>query len=345
MRPLSRSAGHISSLLVRSVPFLFLFLAAHDFSAGHFANIYHRVIDAYLLVDREAETSIKYFALQLFTVPSVSGHIARNHRLVQRLLAIITSFFTNRIVDKRIVYPGSSTTPSNTAATVVNTTGAVDVDSFPFKSKRFMPVFSDLRYLAHTSQVQDLIAHTPSYLALFASTCRLFMCLNPNKRAVETHVEYETDAWISVFNVTLSLSRVIKVFGEAFARASSAELVSAIGTVVHHILMVCTLAEDRLDRTKFAQPTFHMVDFGGKRYNTLKFDVSEGWVSFHHSLHWLLAELLKHVDLLREEELRNVGITGGLREVFVRGASEQAVLTVIDFPLRGLSYFNCADIH
>ncbi|KDR68822.1 hypothetical protein GALMADRAFT_1032198 [Galerina marginata CBS 339.88] len=323
--------------------------------AGHFANIYHRVIDAYLLVDREAETSIKYFALQLFTVPSVSGHIARNHRLVQRLLAIITSFFTNRIVEKRIVYSGPSGSTSPTASStgfpasvgagagssspnaVIVAAGTIDVDSFPFKSKRFMPVFSDLRYLAHTSQVQDLIAHTPSYLTAFASTCRLFMCLNPNKRAVETHVEYETDAWISVFNVTLSLSRVIKVFGEAFGRATSVELVGAIGTVVHHILMVCTLAEDRLDRTKFSAPSFHQVDFGGERYNTLEFDVSEGWVSFHHSLHWLLAELLKHVDLLAEDGLKSVGISGGLKVVFGRGASEQAILTVIDFPLRVLA--------
>ena len=161
------------------------------------------------------------------------------------------------------------------------------------------------------------------------------MCLNPNKRAIESHVEYETDAWISVFNVTLSLSRVIKVFGEAFARATSAELVAAIGTVVHHILMVCTLVEDRLDRTKFSQPTFHSVSFGGRQFTTVEFDVSEGWVSFHHSLHWLLAELLKHVELLNEGALREVGFEGGLREVFGRGASEQAVLTVIDFPLRG----------
>ncbi len=325
------------------------------FSAGHFANIYHRVIDAYLLVDREAETSIKYFALQLFTVPSVSGHIARNHRLVQRLLAIITSFFTNRIVEKRIVYPNFTTQsiqgtavaiPSNNAmitsptpSNTVNATGQIDVDSFPFKSKRFMPVFSDLRYLAHTSQVQDLIAHDPTYLPSFASTCRLFMCLNPNKRAVETHVEYETDAWISVFNVTLSLSRVIKVFGEALAHSTSNELINAIGTVVHHILMVCTLAEERLDRAKFSVPTFHWVEFSGVRYNTLEFDVSEGWVSFHHSLHWLLAELLKHVDLLSEAALQTVGINGGLREVFGRGASEQAILTIIDFPLRGAFCF------
>ncbi|CAA7266385.1 unnamed protein product [Cyclocybe aegerita] len=322
--------------------------------AGHFANIYHRVIDAYLLVDREAETSIKYFALQLFTVPSVSGHIARNHRLVQRLLAIITSFFTNRIVDKRIVYPGSSTSavassnststfpgsgsiPSPTSSSITTAAlGTIDVDSFPFKSKRFMPVFSDLRYLAHTTQVQDLIAHSPAYLSAFASTCRLFMCLNPNKRAVDSHVEYETDAWISVFNVTLSLSRVIKVFGEAFARATNTELVGAIGTVVHHILMVVTLAEERLDRSKFSPPSFHQIEFGGRSYQTVKFDVGEGWISFHHSLHWLLAELLKHTDLLGDG-LKSVGYEGGLREVFARSASEQAVLSVVDFPLRVLA--------
>ena len=104
------SVGRFGSFL-----FPILQLRLTFFTAGHFANIYHRVIDAYLLVDREAETSIKYFALQLFTVPSVSGHIARNHNLVSRLLAIITSFFTNRIVDKRIAYPPNGfTTPSPT---------------------------------------------------------------------------------------------------------------------------------------------------------------------------------------------------------------------------------------
>ena len=319
--------------------------------AGHFAKIYHRVIDAYLLVDREAETSIKYFALQLFTVPSVSGHIARNHRLVQRLLSIITNFFTNHIVEKRIVYPSSSglisspgvnptgysnaSSPTLPALPAASSAGTIDVESFPFKSKRFMPVFSDLRYLAHTNQVQDLIAHSPLYLIAFASTCRLFMCLNPNKRAVDSHVEYETDAWISVFNVTLSLSRVIKVFGEAFARATTVEIVDAIGTVVHQILMICTLVEDKLDRTKFSPPTFHHVQFGEKQYTTLDFDISEGWVSFHHSLHWLLAELLKHIDLLTDEGLKRIGFEDGLSDVFKQRASEQALLTVIDFPLRG----------
>jgi E3 ubiquitin-protein ligase UBR1 len=279
------------------------------------------VIDAYLLVDREAETSIKYFALQLFTVPSVATYIVRHQNVVSRLLGIITAFFTNQIEEKHIVYPP-------------NANAEVDVDSFPFKSKRFMPVFSDLRYLCHNEPVQQLIAHNRDFIGQFAKTCQLFMCINPNKRAATNHVEYETDAWISVFNVTLSLSRVIKVYGEAFSRATVAELVSAITTVVHHILMVCTLTDDRLDRTKFSAIQFHDVIFGDTAYQIIQFDVMEGWVSFHHSLHWLLAELFKHVDILSEDSLQQVGLSG-LRDIILRAASERAILTVIDFPLRG----------
>ncbi|KAG5643045.1 hypothetical protein DXG03_001623 [Asterophora parasitica] len=281
------------------------------------------VIDAYLLVDREAETSIKYFALQLFTVPSVALHVVRNHKLISRLLSIITAFFTNQITDKHIAYPPAS--------------GAkLDVDSFPFKSKRFMPVFSDLRYLCHTQSVQELIANNHDYIVQFAKTCQLFMCVNPNKRAVANHVEYETDAWISVFNVTLSLSRVIKTYGEAYSTANSAQLVAAIQTVVHHILMVCTLSEERHDTSKFLPTTFHEVSFGNSKYEVIEFDVLEGWVSFHHSLHWLLAELFKHINLLTEESLAEVGLTS-IRDVLLQTANDRAILTVIDFPLRVLA--------
>ncbi|OBZ78672.1 E3 ubiquitin-protein ligase ubr1 [Grifola frondosa] len=272
--------------------------------ASHFANVYHRVIDAYLLTD-----------LALF--------IVRHHNIVSRLLAIITAFFTNQIQDKRIIFPP-------------NADAELDVDTFPFKSKRFMPVFSDLRYLCHNEPVQDLIAHNREFINQFAKTCQIFMCVNPNKRAASSHVEYETDAWISVFNVTLSLSRVIKVYGEAFSRATAGELVAAITTVVHHILMVTAVVDDQRDVTRFPPVLFHEVIFGEVPYKIIDFDVLDGWVSFHHSLQWLLAELFKHVNILSEESLQTVGLAS-LRDVCLRNASEEAMLTIIDYPLRVLS--------
>ncbi len=189
-----------------------------------------------------------------------------------------------------------------------------------------MPVFSDLRYLCTNRTIQELIAHNHDYLAQFIPVCQIFMGINPNKRAVTNHVEYETESWISVFNVTLSLSRVVKVYGEAFALASSTNLVYAIIAVLHAILSTCTLSNDQLDKTKYPPIVFHTVPFGDSEYQIIHFDVLTQWVSFHHSLHWLLAELLKHVHLLTDQPLR---------EIILLHASERAVLTVIDFPLRG----------
>ena len=289
--------------------------------ASHFAGIYHRIIDAYLLTDREAETSIKYFALQLFTVPSVSLYIVRNHNIVSRLLAIIAAFFTNQISDKRITFPP-------------NPDAEIDVDTFPFKSKRFMPVFSDLRYLCHNEPVQELIAHNREFIAQFAQTCQIFMCINPNKRAASSHVEYETDAWISVFNVTLSLSRVIKIYGEAFSKATVGELVAAINTVMHHILKCIAVGDDRRELARFPPVAFHEVVYGETTYKIIDFDVMDGPISFHHSLQWLLAELFKHIDVLDEEPLHAAGYDN-LRDVCMRHVSEEALLTVIDYPLRG----------
>ncbi|KAK7453361.1 E3 ubiquitin-protein ligase ubr1 [Stygiomarasmius scandens] len=386
--------------------------------AGHFARVYHRIIDAYLLVDREAETSIKYFALQLFTVPSVSLHIVRQHKLITRLLSIITAFFTNQIDEKRI--KSSSSGLSGLSVGGGATVTIVDVDTFPFKSKRFMPVFSDLRYLCSNPPVQALIAassistlpsrsssssslpyplssssNKDNLLLQFIRTCTLFMCINPNKRASTTHVEFETDSWISVFNVTLSLSRVIKVFGGAYKYGSTEALVGAIQSVLNGIL-VCvtvglpgaaasiaasspssssssgsgsgtneegspTVSGPGSGPTKFHfEPiTFHTVPFGSftadgteteRKWNVIKFDVSSGWISFHHSLHWLFAELMKHTELLTWEKLELFGITPStlssssqnqsqspLTPLLLTTLSPPALLTILDFPLRVLS--------
>lgn len=212
----------------------------------------------------------------------------------------------------------------------------VDVDTFPFRSKRFMPVFSDLRYIAHNKSVQKLIAHDRSYIEIFAETCMLFMCVNPNKRAAANHVEYETDAWISVFNVTLSLSRVIKVYGEAFAHATPPELLAAIYVVVRRIIDVCdTQKLPFYDRPRFPIMTFHNATVDSKTVTTVDFDIMDGWVSFHHSLHWLLAELLKHIDLLNDEAMQ-LQRYNSIRDAIKAAVPENGVLMLIDFPLRGM---------
>ncbi|KAH8115481.1 hypothetical protein DFH11DRAFT_1759919 [Phellopilus nigrolimitatus] len=66
-------------------------------------------------------------------------------------------------------------------------------------------------------------------------------------------VEYETDAWISVFNVTLNLSRVIEIYGEAFVLTSSPEVIESIYCVIGNIFETCTLQDEPMDRINFGQ--------------------------------------------------------------------------------------------
>ncbi|KAG2337077.1 hypothetical protein BDR05DRAFT_1048825 [Suillus weaverae] len=168
---------------------------------SHFASIYHHVTDAYLLVDREAETSIKYFTLQLFTAPSVALHIVSQHDLMTRLLDIIINFFTDHIEDKHIL----TTSPAQ----------------------------------------QDIDVDSPHSEAANASCPSLV---------------------ISGISVTTGLS-------------NSSSLIT--------------------------QPSYTKKVFkvDAALYQIVDFNVLEGWVSLHHSLHWLLADLLKHVDILLEESL------------------------------------------
>ncbi|GAB1525865.1 E3 ubiquitin-protein ligase ubr1 [Rhizoctonia solani] len=292
--------------------------------ATHFAAVYHRIVDAYLLVDREVETSIKYFAVQLFTVPSVAGYIVKHNNLLPRILSLLTAFFTNQIDEKRIrpLQPGQPIP-------------ALDIESFPFRSKRITSVFNDLRYLVSTPPVQLHVATSQEPLIHVLKLCKLFFGANAQRRAASSHVEYETDAWISVFNASLSLVRIVRAVGEAFQKGSTSDLVRAIETVTHHILVICTLSEPHLDPSKYSVK-WHQVQLGSKEYQVLQFDVASEWVSFHHSLHWLLAELLKHEELLEEDKLKSVkGLTEPtLRGVVLKNMSPKGALTVLDFPLR-----------
>ena len=133
---------------------------------------------------------------------------------------------------------------------------------------------------------------------------------------------------------------MVSVFGEAFSEGSTNNLLDAISKVVHTILTACTLIDDQLDRERYSAIQFHDVTFNNTIYEAVDFDVASGWVSFHHSLQWLLAELFKHIDLLDEASLETIGLQG-LRDVCLSKASEEAMLTIIDYPLRGEQCCTC----
>ena len=96
-----------------------------------------------------------------------------------------------------------------------------------------------------------------------------------------------------------------------------------------------TVQDDRMDRENFLPIEYHTVTLGEKTEAVAKFNIMEGWVSsFHHSLHWLLAELFKHGSLLSEEMFKPCGYLSLIEVIKIR-TGPRGALTAIEFPLRG----------
>jgi E3 ubiquitin-protein ligase UBR1 len=210
----------------------------------------------------------------------------------------------------------------------------MDVEAYPFRSKRYMPIFSDIRYICNNRSVQEIISRETVAVSEFAAVCAMFMGIQPNKRARGNHVEYESDSWINVFNVTLSLSRVVKAFGESFTASNTKALLACIEVVMKQIQRVVSMEEPRLDTSYYSPPVFHTVTFDSTSYQVIDFDVLSGWVSFHNAPQWLLAELFKQTHLLGEPQLAQLQVPD-LKTTVSAKFDEAAVLQIIEFPLRG----------
>lgn len=127
----------------------------------------------------------------------------------------------------------------------------------------------------------------------FSKTCQLFTGVNPNRRMRKEHIEFESDSWISVFNVSLSLARVVRVYGDSWSIPANCgnvkELARAIEIVTSDILEL-NEKSGGISSGKLDPMVFHWVTFGGQAgtpqsWKVLKFEVggeTGRGVSFHH---------------------------------------------------------------
>ena len=109
-------------------------------AAGRLANICHCILDTYLLVDRDAKSPSN-------TLPSNSSPLPPSPHALSEITNLSPA-------------SSQSSTPSLTRSPTKTSSIPplqLDPDSFPFKSKLFMPVFNDLQYLIHTDPVEALI--------------------------------------------------------------------------------------------------------------------------------------------------------------------------------------------
>ena len=238
-----------------------------------FAQNYKELAEIYFFADREPEHSMIIFSVQLFTVPSITSMLVRDHHFFSNLLAVLYTYFTTQ-------KPG---TPQDVD---VNTPVLSEV--YTFRWKRHYHAINDLKYILNTKLVQDHIPQDPHILRQFIDWLQLFQGMDAQRQMLGSHIEYESDNWISAFNLMLQLARQVHAFGESY-RGSEARTQAAVmltETITHWgnggLRERMPLFEPRGDiKQELMQP--------GIRY-----------LSFHHPLNWLLASVMSSFESHQE---------------------------------------------
>lgn len=241
----------------------------------------------------------------------MSAYLVSRHHFLSGLISILYSFFTEQADPtdkKRLVLP------PNPALQRINP------ESAAFKQKRYFQVFSDLNHLISSPAVKTILCESPPLLDDLASFLDLFTSMNPNKRAVGTHVEYESDTWVTAFNVTIQLGKICRLYGEAYRLATPIQLARALSAL--------------LFRMVGPRANVHNVAFGGVIYPLIDFRVASQAVSFHHPLCWLFAEMVKNVEALDARALASIGVNS-LSDIAAGGGRGLHFLAAMDHPLRG----------
>ena len=228
-----------------------------------FATAYRELTESFLFSDRDPDQSIILFSVQIFTVPSIAEILVKEHHFLTTLLAVCYTYYSERKIGK----------PED-----VNINAIILNDVYHFRSRRHYHIINDLRYLLCTLAVQKNIPSMPSTICQFIDWITLFQGQNPQERKTGKHVEFESDNWISAFNVTMQIAKHVQMFARTFENADYKQLEFAIEECCNRL-------------TSWANADYAIL--------RPKFEPLEGVglsdiISFHHPLHWLLVGLSAH---------------------------------------------------
>ncbi|WFC96935.1 RING-type E3 ubiquitin transferase [Malassezia brasiliensis] len=282
--------------------------------AVRFAYVYPRLIETFILHDREPEHSIYHITVQLFSVPSVAADLVLAHGFLDTLRAILQALFASDY-DGRLTH---LTLPPPPPAR-----GQADPGAALLSQSKCYRVFYDTRYLVAPHDVQVRIAaDVPRFLGPWLAFFALFHGIGPDTRAAHAHVEFESEVWHQLFLLSSHLAHLAKLLGEAAQHAAPGERAAGLAFVAQAMLAHMAELEAR-DPATHVPARVHTVAFptdaACATAPVAAFGVAHEPVSFHHPMHWLLAELCK-----------SLGAADGVAPPI----AEHAMLALLEHPLR-----------
>jgi E3 ubiquitin-protein ligase UBR1 len=167
-----------------------------------FARNYPDLVDAFFFKDREPENSVSTLSVQLLTVPTVASMLVKDYKFFGIVCSILENFFLTDHV--HMLLPEEFQRAQ------------VDCSSKAIGRHRYAYTIFDLRYVMNAEQVKAEISKNPVYLRQFLDMLFQFQEMDAIKRKADAHVEFESQSWVTAFNMTLQISKLCRLFAECF---------------------------------------------------------------------------------------------------------------------------------
>lgn len=304
-----------------------------------FSSLYTMLSQLYLIADREPDHSIINLSLQVLTTPSITAEVVRKGNFLSSLVAILYTFLTTR----QVGYP-----------TDINPKAVLAFDAGPLTNKRMHHFFQDLQHLIRSEYVQERLRVEERYMLQFLDLVRLHQGICPNVRALDQHLEYEAEAWISASLITREINKLVRQFSDAFRPEKASDMSGlrrAIRTAGTYAIIdsmgwdenrYSTTEVKRVTEFKKTQPFDFDTDEAGnaRNYEIINFRVDYQPLSFHHALHYTLSWLIEAGKSMSVNELRSL-LTFTWEDIHVIAPIEvekrqldDLILAVFDYPLR-----------
>ncbi|KAJ3344304.1 hypothetical protein HDU93_000094 [Gonapodya sp. JEL0774] len=291
-----------------------------DFGSRFAAN-YLPIAHSHTFLDREPDHSIFLFCVQLFTVPSVADHLVSSTRALFTMLNVFKTFYLSDALGQEVSLNRNRVEASFRLSLTHRSPHypALPANSMIFKSKRTAHLFSDIGYLLSAPPVRKRIFRdrVKDFIPWVLDTLGVWQRMNPQARKLGAHVDYEDLAWIHAFGVAIHTGRLVWIIAAALAPTgeydgadaaaeSPADSLQrdfqswreAVRATVAWLDSWCA-AQAQLEPDSGAWDVVSPLYAVGGSFKIPAFIVggspaghSPYFLSYHHPVHWLLAELL-----------------------------------------------------
>ncbi|TMW60533.1 hypothetical protein Poli38472_000575 [Pythium oligandrum] len=294
-----------------------------------YAHSYQAMTESFLKGLGNSTDSIFDFAVQFLTVPHLVREYTRaevrDHperpQIAFELLCALEQVFSKAI----------------------DSNGNLNVDHPALSSQKYKHCIDDLEYVFNIGGVPNELVFDKRNLGIWISCLKLLQNGDLQKRrgVNQTHVEYESDSWLSMFNLGIRVHSVFPVSWNGIVNTGVENEPARVAGIFRDIVDATVESSSSLNRNvrkKRLRPLKFLSGRGGDdpEITAYDFNVAKEPVSLHAPLHRFLSASLRHTSIHQTWLLQALNSQGFLTTFSLDQLSPEQCLEMIEAPLRSL---------